>query len=208
MKIKQLINFGRLGAGERANRKVRWLAALGVVLAAVGVTALSTLWIRSTLAQRSGGGDATGPSELALQPEPMKALSGSLLPVVDAVDATDNPCTTSTAFADMPGMSITYKQGGAVGSTGMNLVLFQGEWIPNTGRAELRLLVDGVVQSGPGDAASPFAATEGPDDRTAGFNFITDRLKNGTSHTVTIQWASVFGDSICVDERSLAIFHR
>ena len=38
--------------------------------------------------------------------------------------------------------------------------MFQGEWIPNTGRALLRLLVDNVVVSGPGDAASPFAATE------------------------------------------------
>jgi len=31
--------------------------------------------------------------------------------------------------------------------------MFQGEWIPNTGRAFLRLLIDGVVQTGPGDAA-------------------------------------------------------
>jgi len=67
--------------------------------------------------------------------------------------------------------------------------MFQGEWIPNTGRALLRLLIDGVVQSGPGDAASPFAAHEGTPDTTNGFNFITDLQTNATSHTAKVQWA-------------------
>ena len=81
--------------------------------------------------------------------------------------------------------------------------MFQGEWIPNTGRALLRLLIDGVVQTGPGDAASPFAAHEGTEDSTNGFNFITNPQRNAATHTAKIQWASVFGDSICVDERSM-----
>ena len=56
--------------------------------------------------------------------------------------------------------------------------MFQGEWIPNTGRALLRLLIDGVIQTGPGDNASPFAAHEGTQDATNGFNFITNQQTN------------------------------
>jgi len=207
MKIS-LFNFGKSGNGRRilpAAGRARWLAGIGIATVTLGVALASTLWVRSTLAQR-GGGDATGPSELGTE-VPLKSVSGAVLNKFDAIDATDNPCTTSTAFVDMPGMTKTYSQGGTTGNS-RSIVMFQGEWIPNTGRAELRLLVDGVVQSGPGDSASPFAATEGADDRTAGFNFITDAQTNGISHTAKIQWASVFGDSICVDERSLAILHR
>src|SRR5262249_3495059 len=128
-------------------------------------------------------------------------------PVVDGVDATDNPCTTSLFpnYVDMPGMSVTYAQGGT--SPSKVIAMFQGEWIPNTGRAFLRLVIDGVVQTGPGDASSTFAAHDLSDDETNGFNFISDQQTQGVTHTAKIQW-STLNDQICVDERSLLIFHR
>jgi hypothetical protein len=122
-----------------------------------------------------------------------------------AIDQNDNQCTTSTTYVLMPGTSITFSGRGRV------VAMFQAEWF-NNDRALLRLVVDGNVQSGPGDDGSPFAANSGNDagsaiDMTNGFNFISDPLGLG-SHTVRIFWASVGGGQICVDERSLVVLSR
>src|ERR1051326_3260462 len=175
-------------------------------LGLVASVALGAALTRHIAAQGAIGSDHTA-TATAMPIQPNKT-AGSVVGKVDAVDATDNPCTTSTAFADMPGMTRSFTQAGPIGGTSKAVVMFQGEWIPNTGRALLRLVVDGLVVSGPGDSASPFAATEGTDDRTAGFNFITATLSQQASHTATIQWASNDGSSICVDERSMVILHR
>jgi hypothetical protein len=123
----------------------------------------------------------------------------------DAVDATDNPCTTSAAFVDLPGMTRAFSIAGRANDE--VVVLFQGEWIPNTGRALLRLAIDGVVVPGPGDAAAPFAPHEGTGVATEGFNFFTGKLVPG-GHTAKIQWASADGAQVCVDERSMVILHK
>jgi hypothetical protein len=86
------------------------------------------------------------------------------------------------------------------------VVMFTGEWIPNTGRALIRLVVDGVVQAGPGDAASPFSPHEGTVVGTNGFNFITNPLGAG-AHTAKIQWSTT-GSQVCIDERSMIVMHR
>jgi len=190
------------------NGRNKWPRRLAVALSVLGAAALVAVFVRSGSAQRAAGGDETAPSELGASPQPLKSVSNGVLSRFDAIDATDNPCETSTTFVDMPGMTKTYSQGGPVGGKSRSIVMFQGEWIPNTGRALLRLLIDGVIQTGPGDNASPFAAHEGTQDATNGFNFITNQQTNAASHTAKIQWASVFGDSICVDERSLVILHR
>jgi len=121
-------------------------------------------------------------------------------------NATDTQCTTSTSFVDMPGMSVTFTISGKTSQT--VLALFQGEWF-NSDRALARILVNGTVQPGPGDSASPIALDSGNDagasvDETNGFNFITKLLKPGVK-TLKVQWASVGGKQICVDERSLIV---
>lgn len=124
-----------------------------------------------------------------------------------ARDANDEQCTSSTAYAPIPGMSVSFT---IPGRTRRHVVaMFQGEWF-NNDRALAQVAVDGVVQQGPGDSVSPMALDSGNDagssvDQTNGFNFITDNLAPGVTHTLTVQWASVSGGSICVDERSLVV---
>jgi hypothetical protein len=84
--------------------------------------------------------------------------------------------------------------------------MFTGEWIVNTGRALIRLVVDGVVQPGPGDGASAFVPHEGTVVGTNGFNFLTTALAAG-GHTAKIQWSTT-GSQVCIDERSMIVLHR
>jgi hypothetical protein len=156
-------------------------------------------------ATRAAAQDASAPGTEAPSIDVLKAVSTVQVGKADAVDATDNPCTTSTAFVDIPVMAKSFKIAGAVSVP--VIVLFQAEWIPNSDRALIRLTIDGVVQSGPGDAGSPFAPHEGTGVATNGFNFISDAVAPGV-HTARIQWASVGGGSICVDERSLIVLHK
>jgi len=179
-------------------KRPKLVAALGIVT----LSALATVFVLPITAQFAGA-DHTSPRDavaLAIA-APLKSVGGTAN-LFDAVDATDNPCTSSTAFVDMPGMTKTFFQG----STDEALVMFTGEWISNTGRAMIRLLIDGVVQAGPGDAASPFAPHEGTGVATNGFNFITNALGVG-NHTAKIQWSTT-GSQICVDERSIIVMHR
>jgi hypothetical protein len=170
--------------------RIKWPHAFVVALGFLGAVVLFTAVVRPGSAQRTAAGDQTVPSsEPDAQVAPLKSATNNVLSRFDAIDATDNPCETSTTFVDIPGVSKTFFQGGSAGGKTRSIVMFQGEWIPNTGRALLRLLIDGVVQSGPGDAASPFAAHEGTPDTTNGFNFITDLQTNATSHTAKVQWA-------------------
>jgi hypothetical protein len=127
-----------------------------------------------------------------------------------ATNATDEQCTSSTSYVNMPGASVSFI---VPGKTKRHvLALFQGEWF-NNDRALARVVVDGVVQSGPGDSASPVSLDSGNDagssvDQTNGFNFITDNLTPHVRHTLTVQWASVGGGQICVDERSLIVLRN
>jgi hypothetical protein len=176
-----------------------------VVVLATALSIPSTLQLVGAATSRSAK-DRTAPNQAAVPRSVSKLSTAGGSAKFNGIDLTDNPCTTvSTDYVDIPGTSVRFSFGGQVNRS--VLVLFQGEWIPNSGRALIRLLIDGVVQSGPGDASSPFAAHEGTGDDTNGFNFISDPLTPGVVHTATIQWESVFGDSICVDERSLVVLH-
>jgi hypothetical protein len=127
-----------------------------------------------------------------------------------AQNATDFQCTTSTAYVPMPGMTVTFAIAGTINRN--VLALFQGEFF-NNDSALARVVVDGNVQPGPGDAVSPFALDSGNGagsaiDQTNGFNFITNKLSPGVTHTLTLQWASVGGNQVCVDERSLIVLRH
>jgi len=159
-----------------------------------------------------GGGNRTTPNEAngaQSASTPGVQVSGALGSFT-AQNATDTQCTTSTAYVNMPGMTVTFVIAGSINRTA--LAMFQGEFF-NNDRALARVVVDGNVQPGPGDAASPVALDSGNDagsviDETNGFNFITNKLKPGVTHTLTLQWASVGGGSICVDERSLIVLRH
>jgi hypothetical protein len=177
------------------------LAALGSSLLVVAVAAAVAV-----AGGRIGGDDVStpgndGPGQIA------KIVSNVPTGKADARDAIDNPCTSSAPYVDMPGMTETFTIGGQAPLP--VIVLFQAEWIDSDGDALIQLEIDGVGQSGPG-ASGPFIVHNGGGDEfasTNGFNFISDTLQPGV-HTATIQWGSVDGTRICVDERSMVVLHK
>ena len=117
----------------------------------------------------------------------------------------DLVCTSSSAYVDMPSMTVTFTTHGPPNPA---IVLFQGEWhVSGSAIAALRLVIDNVVQTGPGDNNSPFAAHSGSRFETNGFNFISNILRSG-SHTAKIQWATRSAGQACVNERTMIVLHR
>jgi hypothetical protein len=117
----------------------------------------------------------------------------------------DLVCTSSSVYVDMPSMKVTFKTHGPPNPA---IVLFQGEWhVKGSAIAALRLVIDNVVQTGPGDDNSPFAAHSGSRFETNGFNFISNVLRSGT-HTAKIQWATRSAGQACVNERTMIVLHR
>ena len=71
----------------------------------------------------------------------------------------------------------------------------------------VRLVIDGVLQSGPNavavdhrPSAAPFAF------ETHGFNFVSDPVTPGT-HFLAIQWRTSGGQG-CIHNRSLIVLHK
>jgi hypothetical protein len=184
-------------------RKIRTRTKLAAALGSITIAAIAAVFTLPSVAQRNAA-DPTAPTTGAAEvsgADPLKSVAG-VLSRFDGVDATDNPCTSSASYVNMPGMSKTFFQS----ATDDVVVMFQGEWISGTGRALLRLTVDNVVQPGPGDGASPFAPHEGSGVATNGFNFISNPIGAG-NHTARIQWATT-NSQVCVDERSMVVLHR
>ncbi len=162
----------------------------------------SIIALLSLLSTTPAFGDATtGGTPIEKSPNPGQQTGGAIN-FWKGIDAKDNPCTSSRTYVDMPNMKLTFTTAGRV------IANFQGEWIsgsPNN-RALLRLVIDGKVQSGPGDNSSPFSPHEGTQISTNGFTFISDTLTSGL-HIAKIQWAASAG-KVCVDERSFVIYHK
>ena len=173
------------------------------------LAATSALLVLSPVGASAGaGGDPTTSKAAAgatPASQPGVQVSGAI-GHFSSKNSTDTQCTTSTSFVDIPGMSVTFTIPGTARQT--VLALFQGEWF-NSDRALARIVVNGFVVPGPGDNLSPMALDSGNDagsvvDETNGFNFITNPIKPGVK-TLKVQWASVGGKTICVDERSLIV---
>ena len=180
--------------------------------ASVLAAASAVLALYPSGASAGGRSDPSTPHKAAgaVRNSPVGIQANGPIGNFSAQDATDEQCTNSTAYVDMPGMSVSFTISGT--AKRHVLALFQGEWF-NNDRALARVVVDGVVQSGPGEPNSPITLDSGNDagspiDQTNGFNFITDNLTAGVKHTLKVQWASVAGGSICVDERSLIVLRR
>jgi len=138
-----------------------------------------------------------------------------------AVDAEDYVCTAASfpAYEDIPGVAVTFALGGKRSGSGSVIVMFQGLWrLPAAGIGvavpRIRLLIDGIEQSGPGGLGSPAAVTPNKlfdPDTTNGFNFVSDPLQLGTTHTAKIQWSTQTGgntEQLCIEARSLVVLHQ
>jgi len=122
--------------------------------------------------------------------------------------SSDIPCTVSPNYTDMPGTSVTFKLGGSASRP--VIVLMQGQWfMPNEGvSVRIRLLVDGIVQSGPNNVLvverpTGVALTDG----SYGFNFLSNPLTPGT-HTAKIQWHDNGVSFGCISNRTLTVLHK
>jgi hypothetical protein len=167
------------------------------------LAAISALLVIHPGGAAAGGGNRTTPNEANVARSTPGVQVSAAIDHMTAQNATDFPCITSTAFVDMPGMTVTFAIAGTINR---NVVaLFQSEF-QNHDVAEIRVVVDGNVQPGPGDARSPVGFVSG--NGTAGFNFITNKLRPGVTHTLTLQWHSAHGNQVCVDERSLIVLHH
>jgi hypothetical protein len=108
----------------------------------------------------------------------------------------------------MPGTSVTFNLPGPAPRP--LIVLLQGEWfLPNDGvQVRVRLLIDGLVPSGPTDvlvAERPSGVAL--DFGTHGFNFVSDQLSPGT-HTAKVQWHDNGVNFGCITQRSLIVMHK
>ena len=123
----------------------------------------------------------------------------------DGVDEIVEACTTTTTFTTIPQMTRTFTLGGSVRDEAA--AMFQGSFSLDTSGGALdtgfiRLTIDGVQQS-PGVVPAIAAGERG----THGFNWETAPLTPG-SHTARVQWRTDLGGSLCVDARSLIVFHK
>jgi hypothetical protein len=172
-------------AVRRGPRRVRLTVWIILLLLA----AFALVWIGRASAEK---GRASGPAAVS------KTVT-TVTSKADAIDLTDLPCTTSPNFVNMPNTGVNFKSGGN-GSRSV-IVLFQGSWTIEN-HAFIRLLIDGVVQSGP----TSVGVGEREQADTHGFNFVSDPLPPG-QHFAFIQWASSSGQA-CVEERSLIVLHK
>jgi hypothetical protein len=154
------------------------------------------------------GRSSAGPAGLAQPGAISKTVANVPTGKADAVSLTDIPCTISPNYTDMPGTSVTFKLGGTAPRP--VLVLLEGQWFfPNEGvTVRVRLVIDGVVQSGPTEVL----VAERPTgvalvDGTHGFNFVSDTLFAGT-HTAKIQWHDNGVNFGCVTNRTLIVMHK
>lgn len=167
----------------------------------IGYTLLSLAVAATVTSIPAFAKDPTAPTKGAPRsPNPGVQTSGGITRFT-AIDATEDICTSSTSYVNMPGMVVNFNKT----ESSPVIVMFQGEWATK-GRALLRLVIDNIVQPGPGDDTSPFSVHELSSYATNGFNFISRRLQPG-AHTARIQWAALSG-SVCVDERSMVVLHR
>jgi hypothetical protein len=190
--------------GWRSPRRARFIAInVLVVLAAfalvwMGRASAQSVWIGGS------GADEGGPSAAAT-----RSIS-TTISKADAVDTTDQACTSSTQFIDLPEMLVSFKAGGKASQP--VIVLFQGEWQSDDELiAEIRLTIDGVIQPGPGNVrVDHLPGGERPRVETHGFNFLSDRLAPGL-HVARIQWRADGGGlfrAFCVNNRSLIVMHK
>jgi hypothetical protein len=117
----------------------------------------------------------------------------------DAVDTNEVACTAAPEFENIPEMLVSFRSGGT-GSRAV-AVLFQG--VVGDDGVEIRLTIDGVVQSGPNNVVLNFVNP--PSAGTRGFNFLSNPLPPGL-HVARIQWR--VAGFVCMQDRSLIVLHK
>jgi hypothetical protein len=116
-------------------------------------------------------------------------------------------CTTSSTYEDIPGLTKTFSQGGGLGNETIIAFRAQMQQSNSGGAADLdvRLLIDGIPQSGSGSEIGVFDGAANVFDGLFSWNFISDPVSSGT-HTAKLQWRAT--SEACIYSRSMIIHHR
>ncbi len=111
----------------------------------------------------------------------------------------ENPGTDT--YQDIPDMAKTFSQGGLLANEAV--VNFTANISDNTSGAEVRLLVDNVVQPGGGEVLLLQAGS-----RDVSWHFITTPINPG-ARVAKLQWRIPGGNGrVCMTLRSMVIYHR
>ena len=171
-----------------------------------GLIATGTLMAVHAFAGNAGGGLAEA---AAPEATPQIVDTRCRVGTIDFANHGDFIGTTSTAFVDIPGATVTFKQGGRVA----DCIKVEFESMSFTTPNQLlfvRAVLDGAVVGAPGDVQFSGDDDEDEDgrwDRSHAMAFFFDGVAPGT-HTVQIQFRSFSGGSVRVNRGSTAVSHR
>jgi hypothetical protein len=115
-----------------------------------------------------------------------------------------NNCSITTSFTTISGMTQAFTVGGTANDE--VVVTFTGSFSGTLEQFDttfVRLTIDNQVQ--PTNVSVPIFGGA-PSSNTHGFTWISKALTPG-SHTARIQWRTDLGSSVCLDDRSLIVFH-
>lgn len=119
------------------------------------------------------------------------------------IGGTDEICTTSTTYEDIPGMSKTFQQGGL--AAGDEVIVMANMQIMQISRGYMRLVIDNVPQTGTG--AEIEIGESGDVALLDSWNFVSDPVSRGT-RTAKLQWRSDPGHTTCMFNRTMIVLHR
>jgi hypothetical protein len=117
--------------------------------------------------------------------------------------------TTSSAFATIPGMSVTFSIPGTASSC--MIIEYSGQaFAPAGALINIRAVLDGVTVAGPGEvqlAGDTDENNDGKWSRSYAMQFAFPAVSPG-AHTVTIQWRSFFSTSVSINKGSMVVQHK
>jgi hypothetical protein len=120
-----------------------------------------------------------------------------------------NSVTTSSSFATLPGMSVTFTIGGTASSC--ITAEYSGQaFAPAGALINIVAVLDGVTIAGPGEVQLAGDTDENGDgkwSRSYAMQFAWPTVAPGT-HTVSIQWRSFFGTTVSINKGSLVVQHK
>jgi hypothetical protein len=120
-----------------------------------------------------------------------------------------NSTTTSSSFAVIPGMSVTFTIPGTV-STCVTAEYSGQAFAPAGQLINIEAVLDGVTVAGPGEvqlAGDTDENANGEWSRSYAMQFAFPAVSPGT-HTVTIVWRSFFGGSVSINRGSMIVQHK
>jgi hypothetical protein len=155
-----------------------------------------------TIVFGGGGGSETGLC---------KGITNFSFATVDAPPAIS---TTSAAFVDMPGMSVTFTIAGTARRNCVKVEFSAYTFAANAPVAGqllmVRALLDGATVGSPGEVQFSGDDDEDADGswaRSHAFNFEFKDIAAGP-HTIKIQWRSFFGGTVFAHSRSVFVHHK